>query len=308
MGGLVFYGGCMASLKYRFWVMMLGLMGKKRNRASVEAFYEDIKKRRASDNYEPPGDLVTHFTVKRREIDGFPVISLKEKNTSVRQYLFYLHGGAYVGEILPQQWQFIAQLAARTHAEVMVPIYPLAPEHKVEDVLGVARKAYNALEAEVNGLRIHIVGDSAGAGLAVALAQAEIAEKGQCSASQMVLISPWVDVTMENEAIAALEDADPWLTRIGLKEAGKCYAGDVDVRDARVSPTFGPLEGLPKTHVMIGTRDILLPDAKAFADKLAAADVPYSYRQYPDMFHCWVMLDMPETRRTREEIIGLLQS
>ncbi len=298
----------MASLKYRFWVMMLGLMGKKRNRATVEAFYEDVKKRRASDNFEPPKKIADHFTVRREEIDGFPVLSLKEKSTSVRQYLFYLHGGAYVGEILPQQWEFIAQLAARTHAEVMVPIYPLAPEHKVEEVLAFVRKAYHSLEERVNGLRIHMVGDSAGAGLAVALAQAEIAARGSCSASQMVLVSPWLDVTMENPAIAELEDSDPWLTRVGLIEAGKCYAGETDMRDTRVSPTFGKLEGLPRTHILIGTRDILLPDAKAFADKLAAANVDYSYRQYPDMFHCWVMLDMPETRRTREEIIGLLQS
>jgi len=298
----------MASLKYRFWVMMLGLMGKKRNRATVEAFYADVEKRRKTDNFEPPKELVSHFTVRREEVDGFPVISLKEKSTSVRQYLYYLHGGAYVGEILPQQWEFIAQLAARTHAEVMVPIYPLAPEHKVGTVLSFARKALHKLEARANGLRIRMVGDSAGAGLAVALAQAEVAEKGKCSASQMVLVSPWVDVTMENAAIAGLEEADPWLTRIGLIEAGKCYAGDAGVRDARVSPTFGKLEGLPKTDILIGTRDILLPDAKAFADKLSAAGVEFTYRQYPDMFHCWVMLDMPETRRAREEIIGLLQS
>ena len=298
----------MASLKYRFWVMMLGLMGKKRNRATVEAFYEDVKKRRASDNFDPPKDIASHFIVKREEIDGFPVISIKEKSTSVRQYLFYLHGGAYVGEILPQQWEFIAQLAARTHSEVMVPIYPLAPEHKVEEVLSFTRKAYKTLEAQVNDQRIHVVGDSAGAGLALALAQAEIADAGSFSARQLVLVSPWVDVTMDNPEITALEEADPWLTRVGLIEAGKCYAGDVDVRDPRVSPTFGKLEGLPKTHVLIGTRDILLPDAKVFADKLSAAGVEFSYRQYPDMFHCWVMLDMPETRRTREEIIGLLQS
>lgn len=298
----------MASLKYRFWVVMLGLMGKKRNRASVEAFYADVEKRRKTDNFEPPKELASHFTVRREEVDGFPVISLKEKSTSVRQYLYYLHGGAYVGEILPQQWEFIAQLAARTHSEVMVPIYPLAPEYKVDTVLSFARKAFHKLEERANGLRIRMVGDSAGAGLAVALAQAEVAEKGTCAASQMVLVSPWVDVTMENEAIADLEGADPWLTRVGLIEAGKCYAGDAGVRDPRVSPTFGKLEGLPKTDILIGTRDILLPDAKAFADKLSAAGVPFTYRQYPDMFHCWVMLDMPETRRAREEIIGLLQS
>ena len=297
----------MASLKSKYWVMMLKLMGKKRNRATVEALYQDIAKRRKQDNYKPPEKLAQHFTIKEEMLDGFPVIRAKEKNTSVRQYLFYLHGGAYVGEILPQQWEFIAHLAARTHAEVVVPVYPLAPEHKAAEVLPFVQAAYHALEARADGQHIHIIGDSAGAGLALALAQAEVAAHGTCSARQLLLVSPWVDVTMENENIPALEGRDPWLTQVGLAEAGRCYAGDWGTRDPRVSPTFGPLAGLPPCHILMGTRDILLPDVKIFTEKLARAEVRYSYRQYPGMFHCWVMLDMPETRAAREEMIGLLQ-
>ncbi|WP_417451247.1 alpha/beta hydrolase fold domain-containing protein [Kordiimonas sp.] len=298
----------MASLKSKYWVLMLKLMGKKRNRTSVEAFYQDIEKRRKSDRYQPPKDLAQHFTVTETSVDGFPVITLKEKSISVRQHLFYLHGGAYVGEILPQQWEFIAHLAARTHAEVVVPIYPLAPEHKAAAVQPFVQKVYHQLEERLQGMRLHVIGDSAGAGLAVALAQAERAERGAFSAHQLLLVSPWVDVSMDNPDIAAIEASDPWLTQVGLAEAGRCYAGDWDVKDPRISPTFGKLDGLPKTHIMMGTRDILLPDAKLFADKLGAAGVPYSFRQYEGMFHCWVMLDMPETREAREEMIGLLQS
>ncbi|WP_262689749.1 alpha/beta hydrolase [Kordiimonas aestuarii] len=298
----------MASLKSRYWVLMLKLMGKKRNRATVEAFYQDIAKRRKQDNYQPPKDLAQYFTITETVVDGFPVITLREKSTSVRQHLLYLHGGAYVGEILPQQWEFIAHLAARTHSQVTVPIYPLAPEHDAAITLPFVRKVYRHLDDRVEGMHIHFVGDSAGAGLAVALAQAEVAEFGKCAARRMILVSPWVDVSMENPDIKALDASDPWLTQVGLAEAGRRYAGDWGVKDPRISPTFGKLEGLPKTHILMGTRDILLPDAKLFADKLAAAGVKYSFRQYQDMFHCWVMLDMPETRLAREEMIGLLQS
>ncbi|WP_417459199.1 alpha/beta hydrolase [Kordiimonas sp.] len=298
----------MASFKSKYWVFMLKLMGKKRNRATVEGFYKDLKKRRASDTYQPPKKLYEHFTITEREVDGFPVFTMKEKSTSMRQHLFYLHGGAYVGEILPQQWEFAAHLAARTHSQVTIPIYPLAPEHTVETTLPFVQKVYAEIEENLGDFRMHVIGDSAGAGLAVAMAAEQVKAKGSTSIRQLILVSPWVDVTMENETIPELDKVDPWLTPVGLKEAGKCYAGEADVRDPRVSPTFGTLEGLPPCHIMIGTRDILLPDARLFASKLADAEVKHSFRQVADMFHCWVMLDMPETRRAREEIIGLLQS
>ncbi len=51
-----------------------------------------------------------------------------------------------------------------------------------------------------------------------------------------VLLSPWIDVTMTNPAIPSLEGSDFILSAYGLAGLGKLCAGEMDVKDSRVSP------------------------------------------------------------------------
>src|ERR1700688_1174737 len=41
--------------------------------------------------------------------------------------VLYLHGGGFIGQILPMHWSLIAKIANEGPAEVTVPIYSLAP-------------------------------------------------------------------------------------------------------------------------------------------------------------------------------------
>lgn len=295
----------MVSLKSRLFVLVLKLLGKKNDMKDAASLHATIKKRRASSDYRPSAKIRARLDIEEMEIGGFPAYVISPKGKTTKNTIFYLHGGAYVYEIIPPHWTFIADFAHQANATIMVPIYPLAPEHTVEETLAFTEAAYTAFEARVGAGPIHLMGDSAGGGLGLALAQKRLAEGARLPAN-LFLISPWLDVALAGDDTALCDAHDPWLAVGGLQEAGRLYADGLPVDDPRVSPLHGPVEGLPPCHIFIGTRDLLMPDCKRFMDKLTNAGQVMSYHQEPGMFHCWPLVNMPEAQRARAAIIRLM--
>jgi epsilon-lactone hydrolase len=104
------------------------------------------------------------------------------------------------------------------------------------------------------------MGDSAGGGMALAVAEM-LRDQGREQPARLVLISPWLDVTMTDPRQATIEPTDPTQSRPGLVEHGRLYAGDLNTTDYRVSPLHGDLHGLAPITVFAADRDILYTDA-----------------------------------------------
>src|SRR5690606_4886503 len=88
------------------------------------------------EDYRPPQRLRRRLDIRRRRMAGMPVYEVKPKGRPRRwpgaMRIVYMHGGAYLFQITPYHWQLVAEMAERLDARVTVPIYPLAPETKVE--------------------------------------------------------------------------------------------------------------------------------------------------------------------------------
>ena len=87
-----------------------------------------------------------------------------------------------------------------------------------------------------------------GGGLAVALCQ-QLQKHALPSPASLVLLYPWLDVTMSHPQSRKLERKDFILACDGLAACGVAYAGEREPTDPLVSPLFGAVEGLPKTAV-----------------------------------------------------------
>lgn len=295
----------MTSIKSRLFIFLLKMLNRKADLRDAESLKQAILKRRQNTDYRPNEKVRARLDIEEKTVDGFPVYIVKPRGAEPKHHVFYLHGGAYVFEIIPPHWTFVADFAEQTGAAIMVPIYPLAPEYDAERALGHADAAYRVFQEYAGEKPIHMMGDSAGGGMATALAQCYVAE-GHALPESLILVSPWFDVSLDNPEIDRINDVDPWLAPGGLKEAGRLYANGLSLDDPRVSPLYGNAEGLPPTHIFIGTRDILLPDCKRFADKLTLAGTRMSYTQSEGMFHCWPLLRTKEGLAARADMAAIV--
>lgn len=221
--------------------------------------------------------------------------------------ILYFHGGAYVNEMVAAHWQIIAGLVRRTGATVDIPHYPLAPKHSWADAFPLVKRLALARLATSYGSRVAFVGDSAGAGFALALAQVMQAG-GHPLPDRLVLLSPFLDVGVGDPRQLELAKRDRMLAAPGLRWAGRQWAGTLPIIDPRVSPIHGALTGLPPMAVLTGTADMLNADAHRLRDKAVATSQPLSFIEYPDMFHVWMGAPIPEARSALDDVAQFLRA
>ena len=138
-----------------------------------------------------------------------------------------------------------------------------------------------------------LAGDSAGGGLALGLAQDLLAD-GAPLPERLVLLSPWLDLTLSNPAIPEYERRDPWLAKAGLVEAGLVWAGGDDPTAPRLSPRNGALTGLPRVALFVGTREIAYPDVADLGRSAAEAGVEVDLTVAEGAVHVYPLVPAPE--------------
>jgi len=194
--------------------------------------------------------------------------------------ILYLHGGAYCIGSAATHRAITAQLALVSSLPVFAADYRLAPEHPFPAALEDAVSAYRNL-AEAGP--VAIVGDSAGGGLALAVAMA--ARDGKLVApAALVLLSPWADLSA-----AGLPDRAPngevILSAAWLNACARHYLGGADTKTPLASPLLGDLHGLPPTLIQSGTDEILHGQALRLQGALLDAGVAAACEIIPERWH-----------------------
>ncbi len=241
-----------------------------------------------------PG-FARRFEVGTRKLP-FPVHTIRPRGRTPRTTVYYLHGGGFVSPADAVHVRYATRLARHLDAEVVMPFYPLAPEHTWRD-------SHEALvddlaEHTARQERVVVAGDSAGGGLALALVQS-LRDRGATLPSHLVLHAPWVDLTTSTPETHDLDAIDPWLSLRNLSTYAGWWAGDpADLGRPEVSPALGDLTGLPPTLVVCGTRDLLVAGCRLLVDLAAAAGWSLTYLEAPDLIHVFPLLPgLPEARR-----------
>lgn len=207
-----------------------------------------------------PDNIKEKCHVKEEKYQERNVFVLTPKGKKTRKTIFYLHGGSYIAELTPTYWEFLSDITQKTGATIIVPDYPLAPQYHYTDVFRMIMPLYQETVKKVNQEHVILMGDSAGGGMTLALVQ-KIGEEKLAMPSKTILISPWLDVTMENPEIKGKQEKDKMLNVELLKLAGISYAGDEkDTKNYLVSPIYGPVEDLEDVVIYTGTDDVLNPD------------------------------------------------
>jgi len=142
-----------------------------------------------------------------------------------------------------------------------------------------------------------IAGDSAGGGLALALAMA-LRERGVALPAALGLICPWADLAIDIDEMRPVL-RDPLILPSMCAEWAPRYAGPFDPRLPGISPVYGDMTGLPPIVMQTAGDDPISVDADKIEIACATSKTTLlDHRRFENMwhdFHLQVSL-LPEAR------------
>ena len=205
--------------------------------------------------------------------------------------LLWLHGGGYVIGRPEMDEAVCARYAQELGIAVVSVDYRLAPEAKFpaasHDCLAATRWAYeNASALDADPGCLFVAGDSAGGNLA-AVTALRLRDEGGPKPRGQLLIYPVTDY-FEPGTPSMIENAEGY----GQTRDGMIWFWNHNLADASVGvhPHASPLRendlgGLPPALVYTAQYDPLRDEGEAYADRLAAADVPVEVKRWEGMNH-----------------------
>lgn len=209
--------------------------------------------------------------------------------------IFFLHGGGYTQRPTLFHFTMLDQLHALTGASIILPLYPLAPNHTFETAYDQVTRIYEETRLIAQGQSLTLMGDSAGGGLALGLYFYLHAMKITLP-DRLVLIAPFLDITMKNPVIANIERRDRMLGSIGLIEMGKRWAGAASRDDYRLSPINGDLTLVDEIMVIAGTQDVLYPDCELLVHRLRELQKEVTFIIGTDLPHDYPLMPTAEAK------------
>ncbi len=253
----------------------------------------------------PTKELVQTCNIKQQQYENRTVfiISPKREKTS-DTLIFYLHGGAYVAEMSKNHWNFIQSVVQDTGATVVLPDYPLTPKYNYKDVFNMIEPIYKKMIQKVESKNIIVMGDSAGGGMALALCE-NLQKQEIIQPNQIILISPWLDVTLQNSKIDEVQNKDKKLKKETLKIAGIAYANgnEQELKNYLISPLYGNVENLKNITIFTGTNDILNPDVHELVKKNNNIII----KEYTEKSHIWLIDEKEEAKKEYQDLIEQIQ-
>lgn len=245
-----------------------------------------------------------HFSVATEDL-GFPSFTITPRHQDVTRTIYYVHGGGFMAPIDAFHVRYATRLATALGARVVMPDYPLAPEHSWRDSHNVLVEHAARWAKEAGG--IVVAGDSAGGGIALALAIA-LRERGLPQPTHLVLHAPWVDLTESTPDTAVVAKQDPWLKITKLRAYAEWWAGSPgDLERPEVSPALADLSGLPPAILLYGARDLLAPGCRLLAQRARDAGWDLTSIEEPGLIHVYGLLPLlPEARRALRQVVDFL--
>lgn len=209
----------------------------------------------------------------------------RQKNTAA---ILYFHGGGYVFGSPATHRSLTLPLAKATTIPVFSVDYALAPEQPFPAGLNDARRAWQWLVDAQNIApdQIAIGGDSAGAGLALALGLS-LRREARPLPGCLFVYSPYTDLTGQSPSMSQNADRDHMFTQQTIRGAPDFYCTPDERSNPLASPIFGDFDGFPETLIFASKTELLRDDATRLHDRLTQAGAASTLVLRDDLVHIW---------------------
>ena len=253
-------------------------------------------------------------------LEGAPDVCLyvyrPRRRSGLTGCIFHIHGGGYVAGDAAFGEPTHRNMAAELGCALISVDYRLAPETAfpgaIEDCYaGLAWLFANAGTLGVDPARIGVMGESAGGGLAAALALVA-RDRGEYRLAFQHLVYPMLD-----DRTCTLEDPNPysgefiwtpdsnhfgWSSLLGTEPGGE------DVSPYAAPARARSLAGLPPTFIATAALDLFVDEDMEYARRLIRAGVPTELHVYPGAYHGFdFFADAPVSRQARADSLSALR-
>lgn len=239
--------------------------------------------------------------------EGFtiPVYSYNGRiSAPKKRILVYLHGGSFIEEAITFQYKFAMKIAQMTDSTLVIPIYSLIPKGTYIEAIQDLNIIWNSLQLQ--NKETNILGDSAGGGLALSFSM-KLRENNEKIAKNILLLSPWLDLTLSNPEISKIEKKDNMTGIEGNKYAGTLWADKQDLKHYLVSPIYGDFKNLGTITIVTGEYDSLKPDCVCLKEKLNNSNLEYNYIEYKGQCHDFGAFPTKEGKMVIEDIVNIIK-
>jgi acetyl esterase/lipase len=228
------------------------------------------------------------IAIEKTDLNGVPGEWSSTPNSDASRVLLFFHGGGFCSGSLKSHRCLVTEAGRATGIRTLAVSYRLAPEHPFPAAYDDVLTAWRALIAlGVSPKNVVVAGDSAGAGLTIALIN-RLHELGLEGPGCAWLLSPWTDLTQSGETLATKDAVDPLIHKAYLEELASAYVpAKVDRADPRVSVLYADKKGLPPVLVQVGSDETLLADSTRFVASAGAANVRITLEVWPGMIHAF---------------------
>ena len=222
------------------------------------------------------------------DVDGIPGEYSIAPDSDDSRVLVFFHGGGYCSGSIESHRRLVTEAGRAARMRTLGVAYRLAPEHPFPAAYDDALTAWRFLRNQgIAAAHVAIGGDSAGAGLTVALIS-RLRDGHEEIPACAWLVSPWTDLTMSGSTLVSKAAVDPLIHKEYLNELADAYLpAGMERKDPRVSPLYADLRNFPPMLIQIGSNETLLDDATRLAARAGAADVAVALEIWPHMIHAW---------------------
>ena len=245
------------------------------------------------------------LTLEAVDRDGVRGWWVRPTGAPTDRAILFLHGGAYLLGSAEAYRGLASQVAARAGVAAFVADYPLAPE----EVFPAAPQAAAAIRRWLGAQgvsQVALVGDSAGGGLALGIL-ADAATTSPAIAS-IAVFSPWLDLAMTGASVTDPDIHDPIFQPAMLAGPASVYLAGADPKDGRASPLYAVPQVLPPLLIQVGGDEILLDDARRYAQAAAAMGGEVRLDVFEGLHHVFqgATKDLPTARRALDAVAAFL--
>ena len=233
-------------------------------------------------------------------IQGIPVEYLKINNGE--ELIFFIHGGGFTSGSVLSRREMIGSLTIAAKINSISVDYSLAPEKPFPSGLMDCVAVYNRLLKSGHlAKNIYIFGESAGGSLALSLIHYLIKNEIELPAT-VSLFSPITDLSVSKQSIESRSKHEILLPNNILEEIKEVYCYGEDLKNPYISPIFGDFKGFPPVMINVGTEEMFYEDSINLYKKLKNKNVNVKLKIWEGMFHCFLIMPIPESFEAYNEI------